>query len=77
MQALSAHRNGLGSQVLHLNRPVSSRQLDAIGRQMMEEMLKNQAIDEGPMTLEASQALYRTEAPIWAELIAGLGLEPM
>jgi hypothetical protein len=25
------------------------------------------------MTLEASQALYREEAPIWAELAAGLG----
>jgi len=51
---------------------VAAGKTDAI-----REMLKNQAIDEAPMTLEASQTLYRTEAPIWAELIAGLGLEPM
>ena len=51
---------------------VAAGKTDAI-----REMLKNQAIDEGPMTLEASQMLYRAEAPIWAELIAGLGLEPM
>ena len=46
---------------------VAAGKTDAI-----REMLKNQAIDEAPMTLEASQTLYRTEAPIWAELIAGL-----
>ncbi len=51
---------------------VAAGKTDAI-----REMLKNQAIDEPPMTLEASQTLYRTEAPIWAELIAGLGLDPM
>jgi tripartite-type tricarboxylate transporter receptor subunit TctC len=39
----------------------------------VRELLKSQGIDEGPMTLEASHALYNTEAPIWAELAAGLG----
>jgi tripartite-type tricarboxylate transporter receptor subunit TctC len=38
----------------------------------VRELLKSQGIDEGPMTLQASQALYNTEAPIWAELAAGL-----
>jgi tripartite-type tricarboxylate transporter receptor subunit TctC len=39
----------------------------------VRELLKSQGIDEGPMTLKASQAHYATEAPIWAELAAGLG----
>jgi tripartite-type tricarboxylate transporter receptor subunit TctC len=39
----------------------------------VRELLKSQGIDEGPMTLEASQALYNTEAPIWAELASSLG----
>jgi tripartite-type tricarboxylate transporter receptor subunit TctC len=39
----------------------------------VRELLRSQGINEGPMTLEASQALYREEAPIWAELAAGLG----
>jgi tripartite-type tricarboxylate transporter receptor subunit TctC len=39
----------------------------------VRELLKSQGIDEGPMTLDASQALYREEAPIWAELAASLG----
>ena len=66
--AHSVRRHG----ALRLADDVAAGKTDAI-----REMLKNQAIDEAPMTLEASQTLYRTEAPIWAELIAGLGLEPM
>ena len=39
----------------------------------VRELLKSQGISEGPMTLDASQALYKEEAPIWAELAASLG----
>lgn len=39
----------------------------------IRDLLGSQGIDERPMTLEASQALYRDEAPVWAELAAGLG----
>ncbi len=39
----------------------------------VRELLKSQGVDEGPMTLDASQALYKEEAPIWAELAASLG----
>lgn len=42
----------------------------------IRELLKSQGIDEGAMPMEASQALYREEAPIWAELAGGLGLQP-
>ncbi len=42
----------------------------------VRELLKSQGIDEGPMTLEASQALYKEEAPVWAELAASLGPQP-
>lgn len=46
---------------------------DAAKSDRVRELLKSQGIDEGPMTLEASQALYNTEAPIWAELASSLG----
>ena len=39
----------------------------------VRELLSSQGIDEGPMTLEASQAHYKEEAPIWADLAANLG----
>jgi tripartite-type tricarboxylate transporter receptor subunit TctC len=39
----------------------------------VRELLTSQGIDEGPMTLEASQAHYKEEAPIWAELASSLG----
>ncbi len=39
----------------------------------VRELLKSQGIDEGPMTPEASQALYKEEAPVWAEPPASLG----
>ena len=37
------------------------------------DMLKTQSIDEPPMTSEASQASYKQEAPIWADMVASLG----
>lgn len=39
----------------------------------VREAFKSQGVDEGAMTLEASQALYNDEAPVWAELAASLG----
>jgi tripartite-type tricarboxylate transporter receptor subunit TctC len=35
----------------------------------VRELLKSQGVDEGPMTLDASQALYKEEAPIWPSLL--------
>jgi len=42
----------------------------------VRDLLQSQGINEGAMTLEASNALYREEAPIWAELAASLGPQP-
>ncbi len=56
LQAVSAHRNGLGSQVLHLNRAVSSRQLDAIARQMMAD-------DPNVLFAEADRKLHALATP--------------
>ena len=42
----------------------------------IRELLKSQGIDEGAMALDASDALYKEEAPIWAELAASLGPQP-
>jgi tripartite-type tricarboxylate transporter receptor subunit TctC len=47
--------------------------VDAGKSDRVRDLLKSQGIDEGPMTLQASQALYNTEAPIWAELASSLG----
>lgn len=38
----------------------------------IRDLFKSQGIDEGAMSLAASQALYREEAPVWAEIAAGL-----
>ena len=37
LQALSVHRNGLGAQVLHLNRPARVAELEAVARQLMAD----------------------------------------
>lgn len=37
LQAVKVHRNGLGAQVLHLNRSVSATELDAVARQLMAD----------------------------------------
>jgi tripartite-type tricarboxylate transporter receptor subunit TctC len=42
----------------------------------VRELLTSQGIAEGAMTLEASTALYKEEAPVWAELASGLELQP-
>lgn len=42
----------------------------------VRELLASQGINEGAMSLEASTALYKEEAPIWAELAANLGSQP-
>lgn len=39
----------------------------------VRDLLQSQGINEGAMTLEASNALYKEESPIWAELAASLG----
>ena len=42
----------------------------------IRELLKSQGVDESPMSMEASQALYREEAPLWSELALSLGVPP-
>jgi tripartite-type tricarboxylate transporter receptor subunit TctC len=42
----------------------------------IREILKSQGVDEAAMPKDASQAIYKEEAPIWAELALGLGLQP-
>jgi len=37
LQAVKVHHNGLGAQVLHLNRSVSATELDAVARQLMAD----------------------------------------
>ena len=40
-------------------------------------LLRSQSVDKGPIPADASAALYKEEAPVWAELARGLGLERM
>ena len=42
----------------------------------IRELLKSQGVDEGAMSMDASRTIYREEAPIWAELALGLGMQP-
>ena len=42
----------------------------------IRELLKSQGVDESPMSMEASQALYREEAQLWSELALSLGVPP-
>lgn len=42
----------------------------------VRELLKSQGVDEGAMTLDASNALYKEEAPVWADIAAALGPQP-
>lgn len=51
--------------------------VEAAKSERISELLKSQSVDEGPLTMQASEALYREEAPVWAELASGLGLEKM
>ena len=39
-------------------------------------MMAQFGLDEAAMAMDASQKLYDTEAPIWLELVKGLGLTP-
>lgn len=50
--------------------------VDASKSDRVREVLKSQGVDEGAMTLQASNALYKEEAPIWAEIAGGLGPQP-
>jgi len=42
----------------------------------VQEMMKTYGVDEPAMTYEATQALYKEEAPVWLDLVKSLGLEP-
>lgn len=42
----------------------------------VRELIKSQGIDEAAMSAQASQAVFKEEAPIWAQLATGLDLQP-
>lgn len=42
----------------------------------VQEMMKTYGVDEPAMTFEATQALYKEEAPQWIEFVKQLGLQP-
>lgn len=42
----------------------------------VQAMLATFGVDESAMSMDASQKLYDTEAPIWIDLVKGLGLTP-
>jgi tripartite-type tricarboxylate transporter receptor subunit TctC len=54
-----------------------SELLVAAGRsEKVQAMMAQFGLDEPAMTMEASQKLYDAEAPVWLELVKGLGLTP-
>lgn len=42
----------------------------------VQQVLKAYGVDEAAMTFEATQKLYKDEAPLWLEAVASLGLTP-
>ncbi len=42
----------------------------------VQQVLKAYGVDESAMTFEATQKLYKDEAPLWLEAVASLGLTP-
>jgi tripartite-type tricarboxylate transporter receptor subunit TctC len=42
----------------------------------IQQLMKSFGVDDTAMTLEATQKLYKDEAPVWLEAVSGLGLTP-
>ena len=42
----------------------------------VQAMMAQYGLDEPAMTMDESQKLYDAEAPVWLELVKGLGLTP-
>lgn len=42
----------------------------------IKEMNKTFGIDEGAMTFDATQKVYKDETPVWLDLVSSLGLKP-
>lgn len=43
----------------------------------IQQQMNNLGVDDIAMTYEATQKLYQDEAPIWLDLVKGLGLTPL
>jgi tripartite-type tricarboxylate transporter receptor subunit TctC len=54
-----------------------SRLLVAAGKtDRVQQVMKPFGVDDTAMTFEATQKLYKDEAPVWLEAVASLGLVP-
>jgi tripartite-type tricarboxylate transporter receptor subunit TctC len=42
----------------------------------IQQLMKSFGVDDTAMTFEATQKLYKDEAPVWLEAVSGLGLTP-
>jgi tripartite-type tricarboxylate transporter receptor subunit TctC len=49
--------------------------VEAAKSDRIRDLMKSQSVDEGPIPMQQAAATYKEEAPIWADLAGGLGLE--
>lgn len=83
VQSKAFQLTGFQSCVAHIGTPMPivrrMAELLVAGGQTarIQQQMANFGVDETAMTYEATQKLYQDEAPIWLDLVKGLGLTPM
>lgn len=55
---------------------ISELLVEAGKSEKVQTMMKTYGIDEPAMTFEATQKLYKEEAPLWLDFVKSLGLQP-
>lgn len=56
---------------------ISELLVEAGKSEKVQTMMRTYGIDEPAMTFEATQALYKEEAPLWIDFVKSLGLQPV
>ncbi len=83
VQSKAFQLTGFQSCVAHIGTPMPIVQrmseLLVAGSQSakIQQQMANLGVDDPAMTYDATQKLYQDEAPVWIDLVKGLGLSPM
>ena len=83
VQSKAFQLTGFQSCVAHIGTPMPivhrMSELLVAGSQSpkIQQQMANLGVDDPAMTYDATQKLYQDEAPVWIDLVKGLGLTPM
>jgi tripartite-type tricarboxylate transporter receptor subunit TctC len=83
VQSKAFQLTGFQSCVAHIGTPMPivrrMSELLVTGSQTpkIQQLMANLGVDEPAMSYDATQKLYQDEAPLWIDLVKGLGLTPM